>query len=107
MGLKLVDGPGRCAGRLEILRGEESFPVAESESTNTSLPVLCNLLGCGNNNRKEKENFSPGSRQFFRWEVNCGSEAKSISDCVQPNPMRITEQSKALMLACEGEHASH
>lgn len=106
LGVKLVDGPGRCAGRLEIQLGSESFRVAESKLTKTSLPRICNFLGCGNSVRTVgNEIFSPGSGDFFKWAVKCGADAKSISDCIQPNPITSVGTSKAVTLACEGEHA--
>lgn len=106
MSVKLVDGPGRCAGRLEIQRGEESFRVADSESIKSSLSRICHILGCGNKIRSDvQETFSPGSGDFFKWAVNCGAEAKDISDCIDSNTITSTGMSKALMLACEGEHA--
>lgn len=104
--MKLEDGPGRCAGRLEIQRGEESFPVAVSESIKESLPHICNLLECGNDYRVLNNMFSPGSGDFFKWVVNCGTGAESISDCIQPNTITNSGQNQALMLVCEGEQAS-
>lgn len=102
--MKLVDGPGKCAGRLEIQLGDESFRVADSKSIKASLPRICNLLGCGNNVRAvTNEIFSPGLGDFFKWTVNCGANAKSISDCIQPNATTVFGTVKPVTLACEGE----
>lgn len=100
-----MDGPGRCAGRLEIQRGEESFRVADSEWIKSSLGRICHILGCGNDIKDVKETFSPGSGDFFKWAVNCGAEAKDISDCIDPGTITSSGTSKPLMLACEGKHA--
>lgn len=108
VGVRLVDGPGRCAGRLEIQLGpRESMRVEDSESIKASLPSICRLLGCGNKVRNVKEMFSQGSGDFFPLDVNCAPGADNISDCIKYNFRSSPGKGKALMLTCEGEHAAN
>lgn len=106
--MRLVDGPGKCAGRLEIHNeSPESMRVEDSESIQASLPRICHLLGCGNKDRKVDEKFSPGSGSFFPFAVKCGPEADNISDCFEYSVLSPIGKGEALMLTCEGEHAAN
>lgn len=106
--MRLVDGPGRCAGRLEIQLGHHgSMRFEDSEAIQASLPRICHLLGCGNKVRTVKEKFSPGSGPFFPLAVKCGPGADNISDCIEYNVQSPIGKDEALMLTCEGEHAAN
>lgn len=108
LGVRLVDGPGRCAGRLEIQHGspgDES--VEDNESIRASLPRICQLLECGNEVRAVQEKFSPGPRSFFPLAVKCDPGAKNISDCIEYNVNQPRGKGEALMLTCKGEHAAN
>lgn len=108
MGVRLVDGPGKCGGRLEIQLGSHWSKRVDSESIQEfGLPRICHLLGCGPKTRKVKEKFSPGSGDFFSLAVKCGPGADNISDCIEYNVNSPLGKGEALMLTCEGEHAAN
>lgn len=103
--MKLVDGPGPCAGRLEIQMNEGgvSARVADSQSIRNSLPQICRLLGCGNKVREVEEKFGPGSSEFFPFTVKCGAQPANFSDCIEyQNAISILRNPEALMVTCEG-----
>lgn len=105
--MRLVDGPGRCAGRLEFQLGSHrSMRVEDSESIQASLPRICHLLGCGNQIGEEKQKFSPGSGSFFSLGVKCDSGARNISECIGYNIPTSPGKGEALMLTCKGEHVA-
>lgn len=105
--MRLVDGPGRCAGRLEIQHISPEGRVKDSESIQASLPRICHLLGCGNKVRTVKGKFSPGSGQFFPLPLKCGPGADNISDCIEYKVLSPNGKGEALMLTCEGEDAAN
>ncbi|CAI5666051.1 unnamed protein product [Oreochromis niloticus] len=75
---RLVGGPSRCAGILEVQNLKEWRPVDSSDWSLKEAAVVCIHLDCGSAvSVKKRHNFSWRSR----WKIN--------SDCVQPGaPLR-------------------
>lgn len=105
--VRLVDGPGRCSGRVEIQYEGKWQRVAEGEGTNDFPNYVCQLLpNCGKTGTKETEGFSQGSGPFFPKALTCPTGVKHISKCIKDDKVNAPG-GKALALTCKGECVSH
>ncbi|XP_059188425.1 scavenger receptor cysteine-rich type 1 protein M160-like [Centropristis striata] len=86
--VKLVDGPERCAGRVEIkYDGEWRWINRNTWIGDENSDVVCELLKCGKK-RDNGEKFSKGSvRAFLDRNVQCSKGAKHISKCIAENKL--------------------
>ncbi|TNN33031.1 Antigen WC1.1 [Liparis tanakae] len=102
MKVRLVDGPGRCAGRVEIEQEGQSLRVYQQGWTDTNSDVVCGLLDCGERGNPIKlDRFSQGSGQFLPDTLRCEKDAKHISECLTKN--QDSAPAKAMGITCE-EH---
>lgn len=101
---RLVDGPGRCAGRLEIQYEGKWQRVAEGEATDGLPNHICQLLDCGETGTKETQGFSQGSGPFFPRALNCPTGVTRISKCIKDKVN--APGGKALALTCKSECVS-
>lgn len=104
--MRLVDGPGRCTGRVEIQYAGKWQRVAEGGVPNAFPNNVCQMLKCGKTGKKETQGFSQGSGPFFSMALNCQTGAKNISGCIEEKKVNAAG-GKALVLTCEGECVSH
>ncbi|XP_067384291.1 scavenger receptor cysteine-rich type 1 protein M130 [Channa argus] len=82
MKVKLEDGPGKCAGRLEILEEGEWKRVSQTHWIDDNSHAVCKQVGCGQKREAAKgEKFSKGSSNLFTKKVTCKKDASSTSDC--------------------------
>ncbi|XP_028265910.1 scavenger receptor cysteine-rich type 1 protein M160 [Parambassis ranga] len=101
---KLVDGPGRCAGRLEIMHEGQWKRVHGDKWDDKISNIICSQLKCGNARTENPEKFMAGSGDFLT--VTCSSVQKSnISECqidkLQSSIQR--DNKRAVGITCE-EH---
>lgn len=101
----LKDGPGRCAGRVEIEHEGKWQRVNTKSWTDRNSDTVCRQRKCGNRrkNSNPEEKFSQGSGDFLPVVVNCKSGAKSISECMTKNPVDSVREKEAVGITCEGE----
>uniref|UniRef100_UPI0037E72D19 scavenger receptor cysteine-rich type 1 protein M130 n=1 Tax=Semicossyphus pulcher TaxID=241346 RepID=UPI0037E72D19 len=103
--VRLVDGPGRCAGRLEIKYKGQWQRVNKKDWTSPNSDTVCQQLKCGNerkpNNPKEK--FSQGSGDFLDTTVKCEPHATHISECITTSQVIAAREQEAVGITCE-EH---
>lgn len=102
MKVRLMDGPGRCAGRVEIEHEGRSLRVYQQGWTDTNSDVVCGLLDCGERGNPIKlDRFSQGSGEFLPEALQCKKDARHISECLTRSRNNAPE--KAMGITCEGE----
>ncbi|XP_078026342.1 scavenger receptor cysteine-rich type 1 protein M130 isoform X1 [Epinephelus lanceolatus] len=77
--VNLTDGPGRCAGRVEIQHKGQWKRVYKNQWTDINSNVVCKEMGCGE--KRKHENFFQGSSEFLAKTVECNENNKNISEC--------------------------
>ena len=98
---RLADGPGKCAGRLEMKFSGKWFRVGKKWSDANS-HLVCKELGCGNARLNQPlDPISPGSLPFLKQLLNCDQSLR-LSDCQGEDITLRPEDQHPTMLVCEG-----
>ncbi|XP_043390773.1 deleted in malignant brain tumors 1 protein [Chelonia mydas] len=80
--LRLVNGPSRCAGRVEVLHNEQWGTVCDDTWDLTEARVVCRQLGCGTALSAPRESrFGQGPDRIWLDEVNCTGTEAALSEC--------------------------
>ncbi|KFM11723.1 Deleted in malignant brain tumors 1 protein, partial [Aptenodytes forsteri] len=84
--LRLVDGPGRCAGRLEVNRAGQWGTVCDDGWSRTNAVVVCRELGCGvvrtvSDLPRGRPRFGPGTGRIWLDDVRCQGQEGTLQDC--------------------------
>uniref|UniRef100_A0A3B4B0Z8 Soluble scavenger receptor cysteine-rich domain-containing protein SSC5D n=1 Tax=Periophthalmus magnuspinnatus TaxID=409849 RepID=A0A3B4B0Z8_9GOBI len=84
--VKLMDGPNRCAGRVEVYKnGQWGNVCGESWDLNDA-SVVCQQLKCGKEHRiSTAPDYGHGSGQVWVEQIECSGRETAISQCPQ-NP---------------------
>ncbi|XP_019205450.1 scavenger receptor cysteine-rich type 1 protein M160 [Oreochromis niloticus] len=100
--VKLADGPGRCAGRLEIKLEGQWRKVPADEWTEDQSAAVCKQLQCGEKGKTEK--FSQGSGSFLSLKCPENKKISTISECLTENSNNkfSNQEVKAVGITCEG-----
>lgn len=105
--MRLEDGPGKCAGRVEIQYEGGWKRVNKNGWTDNNSNTVCKQLKCGSNRKTEPkdEKFSQGSADFLPKTVDCKSSTSRISDCItEEKPTdNLREEKEAVGITCESE----
>nr|XP_047911199.1 deleted in malignant brain tumors 1 protein-like isoform X5 [Anser cygnoides] len=81
-GLRLVDGPGRCAGRVEVLHNGTWGTVCDDNWSVREGRVVCRQLGCGTVlSVSQGARHGEGTGQIWLDEVNCTGTEAALSEC--------------------------
>ncbi|XP_067447489.1 scavenger receptor cysteine-rich type 1 protein M160 isoform X2 [Thunnus thynnus] len=79
--VNLTDGPGKCAGRLEIKYEGQWKKVSKNLWAEENSDTVCKQLECGKAKEAHStEKFSAGSNQFLQKKFTC-KKASKISKC--------------------------
>ncbi|XP_074423582.1 scavenger receptor cysteine-rich domain-containing protein DMBT1-like isoform X1 [Larus michahellis] len=80
--LRLVGGPDRCAGRVEVLHNGTWGTVCDDGWGSPEGQVVCRQLGCGTVlSVAPGVRYGEGTGQIWLDEVNCTGEEKDLSEC--------------------------
>uniref|UniRef100_A0A3B3C2T6 SRCR domain-containing protein n=1 Tax=Oryzias melastigma TaxID=30732 RepID=A0A3B3C2T6_ORYME len=95
---RLADGPGKCAGRLEVHHGGEWKRVAKSGWDEKYSDNICQRLNCGETTAdNHPEKFFQGSGNFVS--VKCDQNQPDISECVKSE--QYTRNEEAVGITCK------
>ncbi|XP_029363298.1 antigen WC1.1 isoform X1 [Echeneis naucrates] len=98
----LKDGPGQCAGRLEILYDGLWRPVSKTQWPEHNSDVICKQMGCGDKGKLSVEKFIKGQNVNLG---DCPDEATTIAQCIesqQHGKASISPQEQELVgIICE------
>ncbi|XP_041655928.1 scavenger receptor cysteine-rich type 1 protein M130 isoform X1 [Cheilinus undulatus] len=105
--VRLEDGPGTCAGRLEIKHKGQWLRVNDKTWKSPNSDVVCRHLNCGNERKPISPDvkYSKGSGGFLDVTITCADNAEHISECkvISPNPNQPTSQRERedVWITCE------
>ncbi|XP_042249223.1 scavenger receptor cysteine-rich type 1 protein M130-like [Thunnus maccoyii] len=92
--VRLVGGPKRCSGRLEVKSGPSWASVCESSFTPEDAQVTCSELGCGfllEFYSRDYSNLLQNTEHTPSPVFNCGGKEKHLLDC-STDTLNATEQ---------------
>ncbi|XP_064032270.1 LOW QUALITY PROTEIN: deleted in malignant brain tumors 1 protein-like [Pogoniulus pusillus] len=80
--LRLADGPGRCAGRVEVLHDQRWGTICDDDWSFPEAAVVCRQLGCGAAlSAHGGAHFGPGSGPIWLDNVECSGSEAALSQC--------------------------
>ncbi|XP_055567958.1 deleted in malignant brain tumors 1 protein-like [Falco cherrug] len=80
--VRLVDGPNKCAGRVEVLHENRWGSVCDDHWDMKDAKVVCKQVGCGSPlSALGGARYGRGSDIIWLDDVECDGTEKSISDC--------------------------
>ncbi|NXT26299.1 DMBT1 protein, partial [Syrrhaptes paradoxus] len=80
--LRLENGPGRCAGRVEVLHHHQWGTVCDSGWSLAEAAVVCRQLSCGTAvSAPGSAHFGQGSGRVWLDNVNCTGTEAALSEC--------------------------
>lgn len=81
--VRLVDGPGRCKGRVEIQYQGKWNTVCKTGWNLKSAKVVCRQLGCGRaiNTQKSCDKSTQGKGPIWQSQIACLGQEVVLQDC--------------------------
>lgn len=102
--MELKDGPGKCAGRLEILYEGQWQKVYATRWNEDKSKIVCKELGCGEVENQKKEKFTKGPSKFLDKSFNCPTNSKSMSKCIFNDGLKNQNTNdETVSITCTGE----
>lgn len=104
--VRLVDGPKRCQGRVEVKHQGEWGSVCKASWSFAAAKVVCRQLGCGRAilTRKCCNKATQGQGPIWLRKASCSGKEISLQDC----PSGVWEKSNCthdddMWVECEGK----
>ncbi|XP_067321107.1 deleted in malignant brain tumors 1 protein-like [Anolis sagrei] len=103
--LRLVNGPDRCSGHLEVLHNQQWGTVCESGWDARDAQVVCRELNCGDASTAfGGVRYGQGSGLIWLENVNCTGEETSLAACPKsPWGKHSCNHSQDVSVKCSGQ----
>uniref|UniRef100_A0A672U6K9 Soluble scavenger receptor cysteine-rich domain-containing protein SSC5D n=1 Tax=Strigops habroptila TaxID=2489341 RepID=A0A672U6K9_STRHB len=80
--IRLVDGPNRCSGRVEVLHEDVWGTICDDQWDLREAKVVCRQLGCGMPISAPRESkYGEGKGQIWLSDLSCKGTEASLSEC--------------------------
>ena len=106
--IRLVDGPNRCSGRVEVLHKDVWGTVCDDLWDLREARVVCRQLGCGTAvSAPWNSKYGEGKGQIWLSDVNCTGTEASLTECeAKPWGDNICNHVEDASVECSGNPSS-